>query len=391
MGWRSYRPGFESHGLPSDGVGHRAFNDTIDRQCAERKVAALPRIMDQKYRAIIDTLLRQAGIDSEPETYAPLAGDGSDRPFYRIICGNASYLAAFSSPTLVRARAEAHAAYMIGTHLAHVGVPVPRIFTYDQESGAILFEDLGDRLLFHAFHDGDADIFDFFQQAVVVLADFQCLSREGFQSEWCWDSVFYDRELMITRESNYFSREFCRKFMGMNLLPDGLDQEFALLAERISQCPYNGIIHRDYQSRNLMVVNGKIRIIDYQGARFGPLAYDLASLLNDPYVLLDDETKQELIELYLHRAGSHISLDPIRFMDDYHQVALQRNLQVLGAYAFLTQERGKAFFRNYIDPALRRLFVLLAGTLAGDYPVLLDLVSRIVAERQNDNMAYYEQ
>lgn len=341
-------------------------------------------MVDDRHRAILHTLLRQAGVDPGAEAPVPLSGDGSDRPFYRIRCDATSCLAAFPSPTLKLARAEAHAAAMIGSHLARAGVPVPLILAYDQESGAILFEDLGDRLLFHAFHAGDRDLDDLYRRAVMALADFQRAAVEGFQSDWCWDSVHYDRELMITRESQYFSREFCCKFIGMNSLPDGLDGEFSALAERIGQCPVTGLIHRDYQSRNLMAVAGAIRIIDYQGARFGPLAYDLASLLNDPYVSLDQGTKQTLLEVYLLRLGSYISLDPARFIDDYHHIALQRNLQVLGAYAFLTRERGKAFFSHYIDPALRRLVALLAGTLAGEYPVLQELVSRIAAERQSD-------
>lgn len=346
--------------------------------------------MNSAHLAIIHILLGQAGVNPGREILTPLSGDGSDRPFFRIDCAGVSYLAAFPSPTLLRAREEAHAAFMIGRHLAHVGVPVPEIFAYDHDSGAILFEDLGDRLLFNAFHEGNTEIFGLYRQAVETLADFQCAALAGFLPEWCWDSIHYDRELMITRESQYFAREFCRKFIGINELPVGLDEDFFALAGRISQCPVSGIIHRDFQSRNLMVVDGKIRIIDYQGARFGPLAYDLASLLNDPYVLLAEGVKQELINVYLLRLNSYISLDPVRFIDEYHHIALQRNLQVLGAYAFLTQERGKAFFIKYIDPALRCLVALLAGCLAGEYPVLEELVSRIAAVRKN-NMAYYEQ
>lgn len=346
--------------------------------------------MNSQHQTIISSLLCQAGINQGGGVLTPLSGDGSDRIFYRIACAAASYLVAFPSPTLLRARAEAHAAYMIGRHLAAVGVPVPGIVAYDQVSGAILFEDLGDCLLFQVFHAGSDTIFDLYLQAVEALADFQCAAVQGFEPDWCWDSIHYDRELMITRESQYFAREFCRKFIGMNTLPEGLDQEFAALAERISHCPVTGIIHRDYQSRNLMVVDGKIRIIDYQGARFGPLAYDLASLLNDPYVRVAEGSKDELLKAYLLRLGSYISLDPIRFIDDYHHIALQRNLQVLGAYAFLTQERGKAFFIQYIDPALRRLVALLAGTLAGCYPVLQKFSCRIAAVRHND-MAHYEQ
>lgn len=339
--------------------------------------------MSETHSTILHSLLRQAGIVPEEATQTPLSGDGSDRPFYRIRCGAASFLAALPSPTLERGRAEAHAAAMIGTHLARAGVPVPAILAYDRESGAILFEDLGARLLFHAFHAGSGGIDDLYGQAVTRLADFQRAALDGFQPDWCWDTVRYDQALMISRESQYFAREFCGKFIGVQDLPAGLAEEFSALAERIAHCPVTGLMHRDYQSRNLMITEGEIRIIDYQGARFGPLAYDLASLLNDPYVSLGEESRRALLETYLLRLGSYISLDPARFIEDYQHIALQRNLQVLGAYAFLTRERGKPFFSNYIDPALRRLVALLAGTLAGEYPILQGLACRIAAARQD--------
>lgn len=340
---------------------------------------------DAQHLAILNTLLRQAGHLQDWETLTPLSGDGSDRPFFRITLPGQSYLAAFPSPTMAQALAEARSTFQIGMHLQRAGVPVPTIHAYDPVSGAILFEDLGDRLLFHEVNSAGVDHCEaLYRQAVTLLADLQLGAHPGFREEWCWDTSRYDRELMINRESNYFAREFCGRFMGVTDPPSGLNAEFAALAERITLCPFF-LMHRDFQSRNLMVVGTRLRVIDFQGARFGPLAYDLASLLNDPYVLLSPAVKERLLTLYLQRASSYISLDPVRFMGEYHHIALQRNLQVLGAYAFLTLERGKEFFRAYIDPALQRLLTLLATTLAADYPVLLDLVTQIAALRREEH------
>jgi aminoglycoside/choline kinase family phosphotransferase len=341
--------------------------------------------MNEKQIAVMQRLLQKAGEGVVWDSLTPLSGDGSDRPFFRLIRGENSYLAVFPSPTVARARDEAHSTYLIGTHLLQSGVPLPAIHAYDLESGGILFEDLGDRLLFHEFQAvGEASVDELYRQAVVLLADFQLGARAGFKTEWCWDTPCYDRELMINRESNYFAAEFCAKFIGISELPIGLNDEFSALANHISQCPADALIHRDYQSRNLMVVAGCLRVIDFQGARLGPLAYDLASLLNDPYVALSEECKRQLVEYYLQRVETYISLDHVRFMEDYWHIALQRNLQVLGAYAFLVQERGKEFFRPYIAPALERLLTLLAGTLAADYPVLHGLVDHIAALRREN-------
>lgn len=339
--------------------------------------------MDEQQITAMQGLLQRAGVGPAWDTLATLSGDGSDRPFFRLTQGENSYLAVFPSPTVARARDEAHATYLIGSHLRRSGVPVPAIYAYDQESGALLFEDLGNRLLYDEFQaGGEAATEELYRQAVVMLADLQLGARAGFNSEWCWDTPRYDRQLMINRESNYFAAEFCAKFMGLAALPAGLSDEFVRLADRISQCPADFLLHRDYQSRNLMVAHGKLRVIDFQGARFGPLAYDLASLVNDPYVTVSEEFKPQLIEHYLQRLATYISLDQDRFMEDYWHIALQRNLQVLGAYAFLVQERGKEFFRPYITPALERLLTLLATMLAADYPVLLRLVGQIAALRR---------
>ena len=338
---------------------------------------------DRQTATILQKVLQLAGLGSGWQRLLPLSGDGSDRPFFRLVLGERSFLAALPSPSLAEARAEARAAYQIGRHLRQSGVPVPEIYAYDPDSGAILFEDLGDRLLFHEAEAGPTEaLLALYRQAVVILADFQVQARVGFQAEWCWDTARYDRELMINRESNYFAREFCCNFMGLTELPAGLTEEFFALADRIGNCPASFLIHRDYQSRNLMVVDGRLRVIDFQGARLGPLAYDLAALLNDPYVTLPAEWQGELVDHYLQRAGRVISLDQGRFIEDYRHIALQRNLQVLGAYAFLVRERGKEFFRQYIDPALQRLLTLLATTVAADYPVLYGLVVRIAALRQ---------
>lgn len=345
--------------------------------------------MSEKQIAVMQKLLQAAGASSTWDELITLSGDGSDRPFFRVRQGVKSYLAVFPSPTVARACDEAHSTYVIGRHLQQAGVPVPAIYAYDQPSGGILFEDLGDRLLFHqVVTKDDVAVDELYGQAVVVLADLQLGACSGFRPEWCWDTPRYDRQLMIKRESNYFAVEFCTKFMGLSVLPAGLGDEFAGLADRIMLCPADSLMHRDYQSRNLMVAQGRLRVIDFQGARFGPLAYDLASLLNDPYVSLSEARKQQLIGQYLERLHTYISLDRDRFMEDYWHIALQRNLQVLGAYAFLVQERGKEFFRPYITPALERLLTLLATTLAADYPILLDLVGQIAALRR-ENERYH--
>ena len=121
-----------------------------------------------------------------------------------------------------------------------------------------------------------------------------------------------------------------------------------------------------------MLQKNEIRVIDFQGGRLGPLGYDLAALLIDPYVGLSQHLQDELLSHYI----KHIEPFGIKgkeFSAGYFYLALQRNLQTLGAFGYLSQVKGKPFFRQYIRPALVALQERLANPAAADYPCLRKL------------------
>jgi len=119
-----------------------------------------------------------------------------------------------------------------------------------------------------------------------------------------------------------------------------------------------------------MIKEGRLRVIDFQGARFGPLAYDLASLLIDPYTPLPEEEQASLLLLYLGKLERTHPAAAVDFVRQYHVLALQRNLQILGAFAFLSQRRGKTFFANYMAPAASSLHRLLVKPELACFPIL---------------------
>lgn len=315
-----------------------------------------------------------------------LAGDGSNRQFYRIRKnGRDSFLAVLPPhapgipATPYPGLAEAEAAYHIGRHLHSYGIPVPEIIAFESRSGIILFEDLGDTLLHDKILARDhlaPDIKRYYEEAVGMLVRMQVLAGKGFDPNWCWDSPHYDRQLMLEKESAYFLDTFCRNYLGIKEFPSGLTVEFESLAARAGRQPSVFFLHRDFQSRNLMIHKGKIAVIDFQGARLGPLGYDLASLLIDPYASLSGEHQKELLELYLDILAKYIPLDRCEFAKGYAYLAIQRNLQILGAFAFLYRQRAKPFFGNYIGPALITLARQLAEPTGKDYPCLKGLVKR---------------
>ncbi len=322
--------------------------------------------MDDKLIDSLIPLLRQSGLIAGDEAgeaglaATVLGADGSSRKFVRLQrYGQPLCLAVFPARPEGRDLAEAEAAWRIGRHLLHRGVPVPVLYGRQAESGVILFEDLGDtRLHDLAVATDFADLLQagpviaLYEQTIDQLVFMQTEAAIDFDERWCWDTACYDRQLMLVRESGYFLRSFWQEMLGRPI-PEGLEAEFRDIADQAVEAPADFFLHRDFQSRNLMVKDGHIRIIDFQGGRRGPLAYDLASLLTDPYVALPQTLQEQLLHRYLERlARRMMGVDNRVFLRHYALLALQRNLQIIGAFAFLSRVRGKVFFADYIRPAV---------------------------------------
>ena len=315
-----------------------------------------------------------------------LSGDGSSRLFFNIKTETTSYCGVLpKNENAQKGMAEARAAFNIGSHLKKRGIPVPEIHAFDPASGFILFEDLGETLLHDLLQKNMKNSGERFGQETValykeiieILQFMQISGSIRFDRKWCWDSERYNKKLMLEKESGYFLQAFCRDLLGMKKFHNGLDNEFRLLAGRAARQPAVYFLHRDFQSRNLMVSDGKIRIIDFQGGRLGPLGYDLASLLIDPYAQIPEQLQDELLEHYLEHLCKY-GLDDRAFLKGYPSLALQRNLQILGAYAFLGFKKQKSFFKQFIAPATFSLSQRLAQPEAKDYPHLRLLTDKIM-------------
>lgn len=306
-----------------------------------------------------------------------LAADGSTRRFARIhLKDGRGYIMVAPDQAGPTELAEARSAALIGTHLATQGAPVPAIYGYDADSGLLCCEDLGDTQLYNLASatnfdqpDDVARLRTLYRQTLTALVAMQLKGRIGFSADWCWDTPSYSRQLMLERESGYFLRAFWQGLLAAPE-PPGLATEFAQLATMAASAPATFFLHRDFQSRNIMVQEGRIRFIDYQAGRLGPLGYDLASLLIDPYVQLPPALQDEFYHFYLDELSAAMPINRAEFARHYHCLALQRNLQILGAFAFLSTNRGKTFFANFIPPALNSLATLLANQTHLHLPIL---------------------
>lgn len=331
-------------------------------------------------RAALVALLARSGIAFGPGDLDCLSGDGSDRIFVRCVAKNGRrLLAALPSRLNAKGMAEARAAFAIGRHLFAAGVAVPQVVGFDEESGILLMEDLGDELLYHRVQHHPAEAGHWYRLAIEALVALQLQGAPGFPQDSCWDTPAYDKALMVERESGYFYQALCRDFLGLGPMGAKLAAEFEEIAERAGQEPAGFVLHRDFQSRNLMLHEGRIRIVDFQGARLGPLGYDLAALLIDPYVDLPRALRAELFDHYCAVAARFMPFDREAFGAGYFYLALQRNLQMLGAFAFLSQQRGKPFFAAYLRPAIKHLVHHLATPAGKRFPHLAQLARDVAA------------
>lgn len=323
-------------------------------------------------------MLGESGHRWNPATVVltPMVPDGSSRRFYQLRRGKDSGVVAILPPADdPRGLAEAHAFFHIGRHLRTTGSPVPEIFAFDPDSGLVLCEDLGSHRLFEEVRArGVAASLPCYQEAVRQLARMQVRAAAGFDPRWCWDTPRYDRQLMVERESGYFLDACAGNLLGIGFDRQSVAADCAMLASRAAQAPADFFLHRDFQCRNLMLTDRQVRFIDFQGGRLGPLAYDLASLLLDPYAGLTGTIQAHLVEVYLAALNEEIEYDAQQFLCEYLHLALQRNLQIAGAFAFLSQVRGKPFFARYLQPALASLAGLLEKPEAAGYAALARLV-----------------
>lgn len=312
-----------------------------------------------------------------------IASDGSSRRFWRL-CGNDGPVCLIAAPagTDPDELAESRSAWYIGRHLFSRGIAVPRLYGWDSSSGVLLFEDLGDtRLHDIAQKEPEADVLPdaclrtCYQMALEQLAAMQYLGAEGFDPTWCWDTPRYDIRLMVEKESAYFLRAFWQGLLGNPVNADVVE-ELQEIAGRAGEAPAEFFLHRDFQSRNIMVQEGTVRFIDFQGGRLGPLGYDLASLLIDPYAALPLALQDELVAFYQQAINRYLAIDAAQFNRQYALLAVQRNMQIVGAFSFLYKERRKTFFVDFIAPSLVTLSNRLENPLFADFPVLRTLVKR---------------
>ena len=332
-----------------------------------------------------------------------LAGDGSDRKWYRVIHHARSFIVSDHDICMPQSseRDQINAFINIGNHLS--GIPdacsstesafksgkicTPAIYNYDKLSGMVILEDLGNIHLETIVNEKKDEklISVLYRRVIDKLIDFSIHGFKNFKKEWTCQTPDYSKELILEKECCYFLEYFIQKYLKVKMVYHELADEFNQIADNALKYGFTGLMHRDMQSRNIMVSQDRngycIHFIDFQGARSGPLQYDLASLLIDPYVNLDDETAGNLL-LYAMEQLKLKQQEKQYFIQCFHYCCLTRNMQILGAFSFLTMEKNKKTFEQHIPAAVKSIkkIVTHISTIDNNLPKMLKLVEQTAAK-----------
>ena len=249
-----------------------------------------------------------------------------------------------------------------------LGVRIPRILEEAPELGVIALEDLGDELLQAVAADGGASVSTLYDEAVDIIARIQHegarLAETPEAKEYRAFAARLDAGLFL-RELRFFGEHFLGDYAGLRLSGPALgelESLFGALAEEAAG-GVPALAHRDFHSRNLIAgdnpgASGPPRVlwvIDHQDSRLGPRAYDLMSLVRDPYVAAGGASRvpyrePELVARFRDAAG--IGGSQPELLAEFDAVALQRTLKALGTYGFQVSRRGNDVYRRYVAPTL---------------------------------------
>jgi aminoglycoside/choline kinase family phosphotransferase len=299
----------------------------------------------------IDGYLQRSGLADRLPRVVPLTGDASDRRYYRVLIPDEQsiVLSLYSAPFHFDALPFVNVARL----LERMPVPIPAVLGHAADLGVLALADLGDvTLQAHLGAATPSEHAALYRQAVSLISTLQRRGAELESSEYLPYGIAFDVEKLMW-ELDFFVKHFIEAYRGVVIPPaarDELLREFSLVVGALAAEP-RVLCHRDYHSRNLMLHDDQLYIIDFQDARMGPDTYDLVSLLRDSYVDLPEQTVSELLAYYLALNGRTGEEREFRMRFDI--MALQRNLKALGTFGYQTTARRNPVYIQYIPRTLR--------------------------------------
>jgi hypothetical protein len=291
-----------------------------------------------------------------------LPGDASNRAYYRLGRAPASCIAMVMPKEAAKSEeggvfeAPKELPFInIHRYLKQLGIRVPAILRFDPQAGWMLLEDLGNQTLGQKLKEEPSFQTSLYEQAVDLLANLRFRAEQHNDSSCIafsrkFDADLYDWELHHFREWGLEARYQVTLSPGERSRVNMLFRE---LAQRLQAEP-SGFTHRDYQSRNIMIHQNELAVIDFQDALLGPREYDLVALMRDSYVSLEREFIEKMVSRYIdsYAQAGGVILEKESMLQTFDWLTIQRKLKDAGRFEFIARTKGNMGFLPFVQPSL---------------------------------------
>jgi aminoglycoside/choline kinase family phosphotransferase len=318
---------------------------------------AKPRF-DEPYLA--ETLLKALDRPVAHVGFSPLQGDASTRQYYRL---SMEYQGNPSEPrTLILMQLEAPNVQgetdfiRVLKFLKKLHLPVPELLHFDAERGLLLLQDCGDVTLETHLHSADTETLkNGYIKAVHLLAAMQTEATQAIDADCPTYHLKFDVEKLMW-EMDFMLEHFIEGIQQSHLkaaIRKELRKQLTGLCAILAEQPL-WFTHRDFHSRNLMVHNDELILLDFQDARMGPSQYDLVSLLRDSYLPLPDDLVWDLVDVFIQKKQEleKHAIEREEFIRVFDLMSIQRNLKAIGTFAYQKKIKNNDRYIRYIAPTL---------------------------------------
>lgn len=299
----------------------------------------------------------KTALKSDDLEVIPLAGDASARRYFRVVKAQTSYVLMVWEPFVDD---DSYPFLSVHRHLYKHDVSVPEIIAKSPKEGLVLLEDLGDLTLERKFWENQNQelALPYYKMAVDEIAKIHYGATDDKNPRCTAFQIEFDNKKLMW-EMNYGWEHLLEKMCGLKIPTSSKEKVYELfneICDTLANEPKH-ICHRDYHSRNLMLKFGKIRVIDFQDARLGPIQYDLVSLIKDSYVELNKDLGKTLLEYYFEKRkeAGHPKVTWEKFIEIYEIQSIQRCFKACGSFASFYNLRQDKRYLKYLPGTLNRV------------------------------------
>ncbi len=279
-----------------------------------------------------------------------LQADSSERKIYRLFVGGKSFIGIGNEDE------KENLAFINFTYtFIKSGLNVPDIINVSADNLFYIEEDLGDVTMFKLMASSDREtMFEYYKSALADLIRFQVGTKDSINYDYCYQTREFNSEVIesdVKKFNDYFSRKFLNETLNTRLINSILE----VSNDIIIKAGNNFFLYRDFQPRNIMIMNNRLYYIDYQSGRKGPLQYDVASFLYSGSIDLNERERDTLLNFYITELNKFTEYDERKFKHYFYFFVFLRLVQMLGNYAYLYETRRDKIIPEKISKALNNL------------------------------------